>query len=283
MVSNMAERSRPKNNNNDFDLDAYLHEKASGEKETAPKPRPEAHGGNFFRNLMVISALLIVAVLYTHDWNPMNVYHRFFPPEAEVSTATAPVAPTIDDEQLARIADREARAAIRQEQRLAEQAARAAVAEARRAEQAQRVAGTAQPIANTLNPDDLEGMSEEELADAIEKITTESILAASNALNQIDWAEFGQQFENLGAQIEAELLQELADNPQQFNIPDDAATNLSQSEYNDQVKTAGITQFSDRDLRALYKAEVPVSFLTILDNSGRLSNYTADEIIEFFK
>ena len=277
----MTQRSRPQHNNNDFDLDAYLNEKASGETEKAPKPRSEAHGGNFFKNLMAISALLIVAVLYTHDWNPMNVYNRFFPSEAEVSTA--PVAPTINEERLARIADREARAAVRQEQRQAEQAELIAVLEARRAEQAQRVARTAAPVANTLNPDDLVGMSEEELAETIEKITTESILAASNALNEIDWAEFGQQFENLGAQIEAELLQELATDPQQFNIPDDATINLSQSDYNDQLKTAGITQFSNRELRALRNAEVPVSFLTILDKSGRLSNYTADEIIEFFK
>ena len=262
------QRNRPRNNE-DFNLDSYLDEKASETQNQKSTPKKESHDGNFFRNLMVITTLVLVSVLYAHDWNPMNVYHRFFPAEPEVSEVT--VAPSSGD-QAARIAAREARAAEVLAQRLAEQQERVALREAERDARIAEIERRAEELANS---DELAGLADESVSMAIE--------SAMEALNQVDWEEFGRQFEGMGEQIEAEVLRGLAEaDPSSYQIINNNSSNYTSSEYAERIKELGIDQFTDSELSDLHEAKVPISFLEILDNSDKLSKLSAEEIISLF-
>ena len=260
------QRNRSQNKNPDFDLDSYLDEKASETQNQKSTPKKESHDGNFFRNLMVITALVLVSVLYAHDWNPMNVYHRFFPAESEVTVAPS------SGNQAARIAAREARAAEVLAQRLAEQQERVALREAERDARIAEIERRAEELANS---DELAGLADESVSMAIE--------SAMEALNQVDWEEFGRQFEGMGEQIEAEVLRGLAEaDPSSYKILNNNSSNYTSSEYAERIKELGIDQFTDSELSDLHEAKVPISFLEILDNSDKLSKLSAEEIISLF-
>ena len=262
----MKNRYQPNNNNRNFDLDSYLEEKASASSTADTPQKEESNGGNFFRNLMLISALLIVAVLYSHNWNPMNLYHRFFPEEQTMATTF----PQVDEERIARITEQQVREAENRARRLADQAERAALNETMREEM--RTELDAQVSDNEFS---------EDIARLTEESTRLAMESAFEALNDVNWEELGVQLEGIGEQIEAEMLREFANSNEYQNLAENAE-NLSLQEYSILIEEMGIDQFSEEDLSNLHEAEVPVSLIKVLNESGRLTNYTSQELIDFF-
>lgn len=259
----MSTRNRPQRNEN-FDLDQFLEDKASGSESNSQEPEVQEPSkiAGFFRNTLIVLVAIFGLILWYHDWNPRQAYVSIFGSETnepvviestnsfpEVPAPPVPVSPNAD-----RIAELErsavALAQSEELERLTEQSVALAL------ESAFEALGSLE----NMDFSGLEGLESLEALEGLEGLEGFEVFAEQAALEALRNIDF--------SQIEIET----------------GTTNLASFEqFSRELTEKSIDQFTDEELRTLHSAGVPSSFLSQLNDVGLLDRLDAEEIIALFE
>ncbi|MEP2446609.1 MAG: hypothetical protein ABJI69_05240 [Balneola sp.] len=230
----------------DFDLDSYIHEKSHSGEQFEAQTNNSSKGSSFLKNTFLVVGLSLFALLYFNEWSPKLVYGNIFGVEEyqQQSVTPEPVLPItansepdviITDSDLSRAND------IVATQEL-ENLARLEALEAL---------------------ESLEGLAElENLAglEGLEELAKLSALEGLKALSNLEDPAF--------IQVE--------------NNSTDFPANLE--DYNTQLNEAGLTdKFDTETVADLFDAEVPVPVLNTLNDSDLLNTFDISSLIEGYK
>ena len=276
----MAERNTYRRNSNDdnFDLDSYLDEKANPERNNAEHQQfaPEKHQGSWFRNTIAIAGISVIALLAFNDWNPVKVYGNIFGIEElqgnapvtqgqNMVTIPAPPAPVSEVEPV--IAERELRAL--EEQRVLED----------------RLAREAENFATS---DEVLELQQFALEAAIEALRGLEDMDLSGLEDLGDLGDLGD-FEGIGVAAEMgirEAMIELEKLREEGNWNPETPLQISSEQYRNQLSDLGLSnEFSDEEIAELFEAGVPTDFIKklydlelteVLGTEGIIETYNMD-------
>ena len=270
----MATRNRKKTPS-DFDLDSYLDEKANESDAFQSHETPpvnEKKSGSFFRNLFLVLGVSVLGVLWYYDWSPREAISGIFgSSEPEVVFVDSPsgletivIAPPntnsgeiliVDGETVSQLEQSAFELATSEEfERLTEESVALALEAAFNALEGLQGLESLEGLEGLESLESLEGLEGLEELEGFEMAINE---AALEALSNLDFSGFEFQLENLNAQS--------------FDL------------YYGEIGELGITKFSGEEIRSLYDAGVPSSFLSKLQTAGLLDRLDSNEIIEIFK
>ncbi|MEQ9266796.1 MAG: hypothetical protein RLN81_16320 [Balneolaceae bacterium] len=276
-------------NTNDFDLDAYLDEKSNHTETDQNPPAKENEGSSWFKNVLMITGLSIVALLYFNDWNPYLVYGNIFGVEKYQNVVV--VDPNPADSKIIVIDGKPVESTV---------------------------------VVTGVDPSELEDMAIElqslEELEGLGVITGEALASAFEALESLEGLESLENLEGLESLENLEGLEslealealdnlEIAIDPIEMqeiqavteqavmeafralellgsNLAEQSSSNFNSdmSSYSDELVEFGLgDKFSESSIRKLHQSEIPTSFLKKLDDLGLLDNLSTDSIINAFE
>ncbi|MEP0006867.1 MAG: hypothetical protein ABJ387_14015 [Balneola sp.] len=229
--------------NPDFDLDSYIHEKSHSGEQFEAQTNNSSKGSSFLKNTFLVVGLSLFALLYFNDWSPKLVYGNIFGVEEyqQQSVAPEPILPvTANSEPDVVIADIDHAGTndIVVTQGL-ENLARLEALEAL---------------------ESLEGLAELENLAGLEGLEELVKLSALEALSNLENPSFIQ-VENNSTEFPASL--------------EDYKTQLNEAGL--------IDKFDTETVADLFDAEVPVPVLKTLNDSDLLNTFDISSLIEGYK
>ncbi len=227
----------------DFDLDSYIHEKSHSDDQFEAQTHNSSKGSSFLKNTFLILGLSLFALLYFNDWSPKLVYGNIFGVEEyqQQSVAPEPVLPvTANSEPDVVVADIDPTGAndIVVTQGL-ENLARLEALEAL---------------------ESLEGLAELENLAGLEVLEELAKLSALEALSNLENPSFIQ-VENNSTEFPASL--------------EDYDTQLNEAGLSDKFDTETVAK--------LFDAKVPVPVLETLNDNDLLNTFDISSLIEGYK
>lgn len=227
----------------DFDLDSYIHEKSHSGDQFEDQTNNSSKGSSFLKNTFLIVGLSLFALLYFNDWSPKLVYGNIFGVEEyqQQSVAPEPVLPvTANSEPDVVVADIDPAGAndIVATQEL-KNLARLEALEAL---------------------ESLEGLAELENLAGLEALEELAKLSALEALSNLENPSFIQ-VENNSTEFPASL--------------EDYDTQLNEAGLSDKLDTETVAK--------LFDAKVPVPVLKTLNDNDLLNTFDISSLIEGYK
>lgn len=227
----------------DFDLDSYIHEKSHSGEQFEAQTNNSSKGSSFLKNTFLVVGLSLFALLYFNDWSPKLVYGNIFGVEEyqQQSVAPEPILPvTANSEPDVVIADIDPAGTndIVVTQGL-ENLARLEALEAL---------------------ESLEGLAELENLAVLEGLEELVKLSALEALSNLENPSFIQ-VENNSIEFPASL--------------EDYKTQLNEAALTDKFDTETVAN--------LFDAEVPVPVLKTLNDNDLLNTFDISSLIEGYK
>ncbi|MCG8373333.1 MAG: hypothetical protein MI700_07355 [Balneolales bacterium] len=273
----MSTKNRPYNHDSNFDLDQYIKEK-SGEETFSPYNEPEtkkSERSKWIRSTMVLAGALVIALLFLNERNLGSFFGANEEPTVTVigpsgseleSTISEEVSRALEEAELARTINEEL-----QLQGLAE-----------RINSELEAANIAQEIDEAFRDAGLAINSNQNFAEELEALTESSVeLALESALLALENFEALEGLSGLEALEALEQLENL-DFSAAIDLRDFEPNSLSFDEYSREFSERNLNTFSGEDIQQLYNADVPISFLSRLRDTGLLSDLNTDQITSLY-
>lgn len=274
-----------KNKSDNFDLDEYLEEKSNGEGIDSNQPDPQNEESSWLKNVLLITGLSIVTLLYFNDWSPSLAYGNIFGVEEYQNQTIVVADPAASDTKVIIVdpAGTNSSVTITGLSDLSELEEVTVSLEAlEELEGLEIVSGEA--LATAFEAlEGLENLENLERLESLEKLAVlENLEALGNIEVNIDPIEMQEiQVVTEKAVLEAFRALETLGSNLASQSSDNFNTNFS--DYSKELTTLGLDdRFTDSSLQKFHQSEIPTSFLKKLDDLGLLDDLSTESIINAF-